>query len=148
MNANQLEKVSSSGKNNRKNECIIKGSPPFEKIDRIIAYVSKSICKVIIKKESFYSQGTGFLLAIWIDNERFFCLVSNEHVIKKEFLNDEYIIKISYDNCAYKDIIWGDTVQIRRVIMNLLSRMKNQKKKKHRIRIYIYISKSEEEFYY
>ena len=47
MNANKLEKVSSnqseneinesrieiSGKNNRKNECIIKGSPPFEKID-------------------------------------------------------------------------------------------------------------------
>ena len=112
MNANQLEKVSSnqseneinesrieiSGKNNRKNECIIKGSPPFEKIDRIIAYVSKSICKVIIKKESFYSQGTGFLLAIWIDDERFFCLVSNEHVIQKKFLNDEYIIKISYDN--------------------------------------------------
>ena len=50
MNANQLEKVSSnqseneinesrieiSGKNNRKNECIIKGSPPFEKIDILL----------------------------------------------------------------------------------------------------------------
>ena len=112
MNSNQAERAQAnqsivetneSGteinfKNNRKNECIINGSPPFEKIDRVIAYVSKSICKVIIKKDSFYSQGTGFLLAIWIDNERFFCLVSNEHIIKKEFLNDEYIIKISYDN--------------------------------------------------
>ena len=110
MNTNQVNQANQSVnpinesrteiycKNNRRNECIINGSPPLEKIDRVIAYVSKSICKVIIKKESFYSQGTGFLLAIWIDNERFFCLVSNEHVIKNEFLNNEYNISISYDN--------------------------------------------------
>ena len=30
-------------------------------------------------------------------------------------------LKISYKNCSEKDTVWGDTVQLRRVIMNFLS---------------------------
>ena len=71
---------------------------PLEKVDRIISKLSKSICKIKIETTFGTIKGTGFLLSFLIDQERFYCLVSNEHVINKKLLNDDINIYISYDN--------------------------------------------------
>ena len=85
-------------KNSRIQECIIEPSKPFEKVDRLVSNVSKSICKIKIETSIGTIKGTGFLLAFFIEQERFFCLVSNEHVIRKELLNNNINIYISYDS--------------------------------------------------
>ena len=85
-------------KNNRINECIIKDSSPLENVDRIISKVSRSICKIKIETSFGTIKGTGFLLAFMIAQEKFYCLVSNEHVINKKLLNSDINIYISYDS--------------------------------------------------
>ena len=84
--------------NNRINECIIEDSSPFEPANTLNKNVAKSICKIKIKRGDEIIKGTGFLLAFWMDQERFFGLVSNEHIIKEQFLNDNININILYDN--------------------------------------------------
>ena len=79
-------------------ECLIQFSPSFEKVNIIISNVSKSICKIKIGSNIGNITGTGFLLSFYIEQERFYCLVSNEHVIKKELLNTNIDIYILYDN--------------------------------------------------
>ena len=71
---------------------------PLEKVDRSTFNVSESICRVKYKTENERIEATGFLLAFYIEQERFYCLISNEHVIKKELLNQDIDIYISYDN--------------------------------------------------
>ena len=85
-------------------ECIIESSHPYEKVDWLVSIVSKSICKIKIETSIETIKGTGFLLAIWIEQERFFKLVSNEHVIRKELLNNDINICILYDNEFSLDI--------------------------------------------
>ena len=85
-------------KNNRINEGFIKDSSPLENVDRIISKVSRSICKIKIETSFGTIKGTGFLLAFRIDQESFYCLVSNEHVINKKLLNSDINIYISYDS--------------------------------------------------
>jgi hypothetical protein len=85
-------------KNNRINECIIEASLPLENVDRIISKVSRSICKIKIETSFRTFKGTGFLLAFRIAQEKFYCLVSNEHVINKKLLNSDINIHISYDS--------------------------------------------------
>ena len=85
-------------KNDRIEECILKTiqtSSPFEKIDRHLSNVSKSICKIKIGN----IIGTGFLLNFRIEQEMFYFLISNEHVIKNDIIqNNNIIINISYNN--------------------------------------------------
>ena len=71
---------------------------PLEKVDRSTFNVSESICRVKIKTENERIEATGFLLAFWIDLERFYCFVTNEHIIKKELLNNNINIYISNDS--------------------------------------------------
>ena len=47
---------------------------PLEKTDRNIA---KSICKIKIETALGTKYGTGFLLKFYIDQETFYCLISN-----------------------------------------------------------------------
>ena len=85
-------------KNDRIEECILKTmqtSSPFEKIDRHLSNVSKSICKIKIGN----IIGTGFLLKFRIEQEMFYCLISNEHVIKNNIIQKiNIIINIIYNN--------------------------------------------------
>ena len=85
-------------KNDRIEECILKTiqtSSPFEKIDRHLSNVSKSICKIKIGN----IIGTGFLLNFRIEQEMFYFLISNEHVIKNNIIQKiNIIINISYNN--------------------------------------------------
>ena len=64
----------------------------------IISKVIKSIWKVKIDTSFGTIKGIGFLLAFWIDQERFYCLVSNENVINKNLLNSDINIFISFDS--------------------------------------------------
>ena len=79
-------------------KCIIKKTPIFENIDPNFTNVSKSICKIIIRTKGKETNGTGFLLKFWILEDYFYCLMSNEHVIKEDFINNNNIINISYDS--------------------------------------------------
>ena len=95
---NQENKIN----NNRIPEVLIKFSP-FEKLDNNITNVSKSICK--LKIENILPNGiqtifgTGFLLKFWIELEPFYCLISNEHVITKNIINNSNNnILIKYDS--------------------------------------------------
>ena len=82
---------------NRVKECMLENSPLI-KIDRNISNVSKSICKIKIETPLRIKYGTGFLLRFYIDQESFYCLVSNEHVISKETIDNKNTINILYDN--------------------------------------------------
>jgi len=99
-NTNHLTKTKTEAKNknDRIKECILAGSTPFEKIDRHLSNVSKSICKIKIEAKSEAIIGTGFLLKFRIDQEIFYCLISNEHVIKKDIIKNNNNIYIFYDN--------------------------------------------------
>ena len=73
-------------RNNRINECIIEASSPLENVDMLISKVSRSICKIKIETSFGTIKGTGFLLAFRIEQDSFYCLVSNEHVIEKTII--------------------------------------------------------------
>ena len=68
------------------------------KVDSNISKVSKSICKIRIETSLETKLGKGFLLRFPIDQEAFYCFVSNEHVISKDIINNEDYIYISYDS--------------------------------------------------
>ena len=93
------ENMKDNEKDKRINECIVQNkSEPFEKLDRKVMNVSKSICKLKIETNSKTIIGTGFLLNFGIDQERFCCLMSNDHIIEQEMINNKNNINISYDN--------------------------------------------------
>ena len=94
----QFRRTESNFTDNRIKECLLEKSTPLEKVDRIISNVSRSICKLKIETTFGTIKGTGFLLAFQIEQEMFYCLISNEHVIKNKFLRDNINIYISYDN--------------------------------------------------
>ena len=96
---NTLTKAPEANEKNREiKECISKFSP-FELLDPHISNVSKSICKIKIKIGAEEGKlGTGFLLKCKIDQECFYCLMSNEHVISKNIMLNKSLIYIYYDS--------------------------------------------------
>ena len=98
INTHEAKGISEINKNSfRVKECMLEHSPLI-KIERNISNVSKSICKIRIETPLGTKYGTGFLLRFYIDQESFYCLVSNEHVISKDIINNENNIYISYDS--------------------------------------------------
>ena len=63
-------------------------------LNNYLCKVSKSICKIKTSK----SKGTGFLIKLDRNNNPFYCLMTNEHVIKKQIINSKEKIEISYDS--------------------------------------------------
>ena len=59
-----------------------------------IFQISKSICKIKTPRQ----YGTGFLIKFFKDEENFFCLMSCEHIIKDELIEQKEKISFSYDN--------------------------------------------------
>ena len=82
-----------SNNKERINEDIIKNSK-IEKIDKCLYKVTKSICKIITSKNA----GSGFLIKLYKGNKPFYCLMTNEHVIRKEIIELKEKIEIYYDN--------------------------------------------------
>ncbi len=70
----------------------------FEFIDSHFSKVSKSICKIKIVINERTIFGTGFFLKFRIEQELFYCLMSNEHVITKYIIINNSIIYIDYDS--------------------------------------------------
>ena len=59
--------------------------------------LSKKICRIVIESKGEKIEGTGFFLAFPIDLELFYCLMSNEHIISNESINNNNIIFITYE---------------------------------------------------
>ena len=79
------------------------GSKP-EELDTGLIDVSKSVCKLKIEINSEIQYGAGFLLRYQIDGQYFNCLLSNEPIIKEEYIKNKFIMNVSY-NHENKNII-------------------------------------------
>ena len=98
-NNKSIQRIGKRNKKDRVKEGIIKTSSPFEKINDDLSNISRAICKIKIEYKLGRIMGTGFLLKFNIEKEMFYCLISNEHVIKNDILQDNNtIILLSYDN--------------------------------------------------
>ena len=88
--------IKTNDANNEKTE--INSSVDYDNIDPSISNLSKSICE--IKKENGKETiiNKGFLLKFYIDQEAFYCLISNEEMITNNKINNKDILNISYDN--------------------------------------------------
>ena len=78
--------------NERINEVEIKDSE-LKPLDKNINKVSPSVCKIIINKYN----GSGFFIKLNINDNILLCLMTNEHVIKKEMVENKENIEIKYD---------------------------------------------------
>ena len=76
-----------------KPESIQQGSE-MHQINVPIVEASKSVCKVITPKDI----GSGFLIKFFKDQQDFFCLMTNEHVITKELIEKKETITFYYDS--------------------------------------------------
>ena len=94
--------IKEKNKNNRINECFIQTSS-FEKMEANISVTLKSVCKIKIETALGTKYGTGFLFKFWIEQECFYCLITNEHVISNDIISNNNIIYIHYDS-EYKVI--------------------------------------------
>ena len=92
----------SPGKHPIKEEAILNSQLPIA-IDPYVANVSKSLC--FIKTQN--TSGSGFLIKLFKGTQDFFCLMTCEHVIKKEMVNQRKTISFFYDsiNAKLKEII-------------------------------------------
>ena len=82
----------------RINEVLIKNSN-LKPIDKNIIKVSPSVCKISTDN----IEGTGFLIKLKRNNNLLFCLMTNEHVLKREMVENKETINIKYD-CETKEV--------------------------------------------
>ncbi len=82
-----------SNNKERINENMIINSE-INKIDKCLIKVCKSVCKIRISN----SVGSGFLIKLYRENNPFYCLMTNEHVITKKMIELKEKIDIYYDN--------------------------------------------------
>ena len=92
----------SPGKHPIKEEAILNSQLPIV-IDPYVANVSKSLCFIKTQK----SSGSGFLIKLFKGTQDFFCLITCEHVITREMVNQRQKIKFFYDslNRKLKEIV-------------------------------------------
>ena len=74
-----------------KNEVLIRQSG-IKEIDLNLHEVLKSICKIIYKN----NFGTGFFIKLYKNEKELYCLMTNEHVIKKKMIEEKELIDVSY----------------------------------------------------
>ena len=82
---------------NIKKEVLIDDSD-IHSIDSCLYEVIKSICKIIYPKETGTDKGTGFFIKLFRDNGPLFCLMTCEHIITNEIIENNRTIEIYYDN--------------------------------------------------
>ena len=76
----------------RKNEVETKTSE-IKEIDVNLNKSCKSICKIIYQN----NFGTGFFIKLYKDEKELLCLMSNEHVIRKDMIESKETINIKYN---------------------------------------------------
>ena len=102
--------INNNEKNNKKNivkQVEIPGHE-IEKIDLQLHEVCKSICKIHIQDNNRNYFSTGFLIKLFKKDKPFYCLMTNEHVIKNEFIYSKKNVEIFYDYEKQKKIITLD----------------------------------------
>ena len=81
------------GPNARKEEVKILGSS-IHQIDPFLYQVCPSICKIIFSNK----VGRGFFIKLYKSNKLIFLLMTNEHIIKKEMIDNKEEIEVYYNN--------------------------------------------------
>ena len=76
---------------------ILNGKMPM-KLDPCVVNVSKSLCFI----QTPNTSGSGFLIKLFKGTQDFFCLITCEHVITKEMVNQRKTIKFYYDSLDAK----------------------------------------------
>ena len=76
----------------RKNEVETKTSE-IKEIDVNLNESCKSICKIIYQN----NFGTGFFIKLYKDEKELLCLMSNEHVIRKDMIESKETINVKYN---------------------------------------------------
>ena len=79
-------------KSKRHNESLITGSA-LKKVDRNLSIVAKSICKIFLEGKN----GSGFFIKFDMGKDEFQCLMSNEHVIDINSIEQRKTITVKYD---------------------------------------------------
>ena len=79
-------------KDSEKNEKLLPGSQLISL--KPILETERAICKIRTPKHS----GSGFFIQLSKRDENFLCLMTNEHVITKEMIEEKVLIEIQYDN--------------------------------------------------
>jgi len=88
------DKTTSKSDEKRENQEKIIGSE-IKETNIYLNKVSRSLCQITVKNK----RGTGFLIKINTNtNDSKFFLMTNEHVIKNEFIERNEIITFYYDN--------------------------------------------------
>ena len=67
-------------------------------MDPSIAIASKSMSKI----ETSFSIASGFLIKFFKNEQDFFCMMTNEHIITKDMIKNKDTIHFYYDNNIYK----------------------------------------------
>ena len=78
-------------KKNTVNE--VETNNPLNKVDMNLIQIYPSVCKIVVKNKN----GTGFLIKLYKNYKELFCLLTNEHIIKEEYIQSNEIIYIYYD---------------------------------------------------
>ena len=86
---------SNSPKDIEKKKEVIISPEGFHSLDQSIKQTSKSLCKITI---SSGKMSSGFLIQLFKGRKEFYCLMTNEHVITKEMINQKIKIDIYYDS--------------------------------------------------
>ena len=88
--------ISKNGKKRKRNEGFVLDSKS-EELDTCLINASKSVCKLRIEVNSEIKYGTGFLLRYPINDKYFNCLLSNERIIKEEFIKNKFTMNVSFN---------------------------------------------------
>ena len=93
----QLSRINNELK--RSNLSKVQSLKLYEKLDKDISTIlSESICKIIIGSQMKKIIGTGFLVNFELDQEFFYCLITNSTIITNEIINNKNQIYLSYFN--------------------------------------------------
>ena len=79
------------------NKCIINISQII-KTENQNDNISQSMCEIKLDTYNETIKGLGFLLKFWINHEIFYCLISNDNIIKKEIISNNNIISMHFNN--------------------------------------------------
>ena len=83
-----------SGSSQKKRQNEVKTDNEIYTIDSSLYNVCPSICKILYSNK----KGTGFLIKLYLKDAPLFCLMTNEHIITKEMIENNNEIEVFYDN--------------------------------------------------
>ena len=95
----------SSNKNNNKNikKEVLNDDSDINSIDSCLYEVIKSVCKIFYTKGTGTDKGTGFFIKLFRHNNPLFCLMTCEHILTNEIIENYKTIEVYYDNQKKKN---------------------------------------------